>query len=172
VNSRPPIGPPPPYDPECGAALSALPTFPPLTLDDRNESPPVHQMADQRMCSRPDNALGWTALLGESRGGQDVSQDAAPPRATDLTGLPPTVTDGRTADTFRDEDVDFATGICRAGGVVELDLWPGGFHGFDGIAPSAGLSKAGVAARASWLTRLLLPARATGPRSPGSSGTR
>jgi hypothetical protein len=44
-----------------------------------------------------------------------------------------------------------------AGGVAELHVWPGGYHGFDGIVPHAALSKAAVAARKDWLSRLLAP---------------
>jgi acetyl esterase/lipase len=124
-------------------------------LDDRNDSPSVHQMAGLPMWNRQANEVGWTALLGDARGGDDVSPYAAPARATDLSGLPPTFVDVGSADSFRDEDVDYATRIWQAGGVAELHVWPGGFHGFDGIAPHAAVSKAAVAARANWLARLL-----------------
>ena len=126
-------------------------------LDDRNDSPSVHQMAGLPMWNRQANEVGWTALLGDARGGPDVSPYAAPARATDLSGLPPTFVDVGSADTFRDEDVTYVTRIWQAGGVAELHVWPGGYHGFDGIAPSAGISKAAVAARADWLARLLGP---------------
>jgi acetyl esterase/lipase len=124
-------------------------------LDDRNDTPSVHQMAEQPMWNRQANHVGWTALLGDARGGPDVSPYAAPARATDLSGLPPAFVDVGSADTFRDEDVDYATRIWQAGGIAELHVWPGGFHGFDGIAPHAAMSKAAVAARANWLARLL-----------------
>lgn len=124
-------------------------------LDDRNDTPSVHQMADLPMWNRQANEVGWTALLGDARGGPDVSPYAAPARATDLSGLPPAFIDVGSADSFRDEDVDYATRIWRAGGVAELHVWPGGFHGFDGIVPTAGISLAAVAARADWLRRLL-----------------
>jgi acetyl esterase/lipase len=126
-------------------------------LDDRNDTPSVHQMAGLRMWNRSDNELGWTALLGEARGGPDVSPYAAPARADDLAGLPPAFVDVGSADSFRDEDVDYATRIWQAGGVAELHVWPGGFHGFDGMVPDAALSKAAVSARANWLARLLTP---------------
>ena len=58
-------------------------------LDDRNDSPSVHQMAELPMWNRQANEVGWTALLGDARGGADVSPYAAPARATDLSGLPP-----------------------------------------------------------------------------------
>ena len=126
-------------------------------LDDRNDSPSVHQMAGGRMWNRSANEVGWTALLGEARGGPDVSPYAAPSRATDLSGLPPAFIDVGSADSFRSEDVEYAERIWLAGGVAELHVWPGGFHGFGGIAPTAALSKAAVAARADWLRRLLTP---------------
>jgi acetyl esterase/lipase len=128
-------------------------------LDDRNDTPSAHQMAGTRMWNRQANEVGWTALLGDARGGPDVSPYAAPARAADLAGLPPAFVDVGSADTFRDEDVDYATRIWQAGGVAELHVWPGGFHGFDGVAPHAAVSQAAVAARANWLARLL------GPRS-------
>jgi len=126
-------------------------------LDDRNDSPSVHQMANGRMWNRSANEVGWTALLGDARGGPDVSPYAAPARAENLAGLPPAFIDVGSADSFRSEDVDYAERIWQAGGVAELHVWPGGYHGFDGIAPAAGISKAAVAARVEWLRRLLTP---------------
>jgi acetyl esterase/lipase len=124
-------------------------------LDDRNDTPSVHQMAELPIWNRAANEVGWTALLGDARGGPDVSPYAAPARAEDLSGLPPAFIDVGSADTFRDEDVTYASRIWQAGGVAELHVWPGGFHGFDGIAPQAALSRAAVATRVDWLRRLL-----------------
>ncbi len=126
-------------------------------LDDRNDTPSAHQMAELPMWNRQANEVGWTALLGDARGGPDVSPYAAPARAADVSGLPPTFIDVGSADTFRDEDVTFASRIWQAGGIAELHVWPGGYHGFDPIAPNAAISKAAVAARATWLRRLLAP---------------
>ncbi|MET0887759.1 MAG: alpha/beta hydrolase [Mycetocola sp.] len=122
-------------------------------LDDRNNSPSVRQMASLRMWNQSDNEVGWTALLGADRG-EEVSPYAAPARATDLAGLPPTFIDVGSADSFRDEDVSYASRIWAAGGEAELHVWPGGFHGFESIAPQAALSRAAVGARTSWLRRL------------------
>jgi acetyl esterase/lipase len=126
-------------------------------LDDRNDSPSVRQLAGLPMWNRQADEVGWTALLGDARGGADVSPYAAPARASDLSGLPPTFIDVGSADSFRDEDVDYAGRIWLAGGVAELHVWPGGYHGSDGIAPHAALSKAAVAARQDWLRRVLAP---------------
>ena len=137
-----------------GPALAGALLMCPM-LDDRNDSPSVHQMADPPMWNRQANEVGWSALLGDARGGPDVSPYAAPARAEDLSGLPPTFIDVGSADSFRSEDVQYAERIWQAGGVAELHVWPGGYHGSDGIAPRTALSKAAVAARANWLARLV-----------------
>ncbi|MGI5380031.1 alpha/beta hydrolase [Streptomyces sp. CA-251387] len=124
-------------------------------LDDRNDTPSVHQMAGLGVWDRTANETGWTALLGERRGGPDVPAYAAPARAEDLSGLPPAFLDVGSAETFRDEVVAYASRIWQAGGVAELHVWPGGFHGFDGFAPQAVLSQACRGAHLAWLKRLL-----------------
>ncbi|MCD0449784.1 alpha/beta hydrolase [Actinocorallia sp. API 0066] len=124
-------------------------------LDDRNDTPSAVQMAGLGVWDRTSNHAGWTALLGDARGTEDVSPYAAPARATDLANLPPAFVDVGSAETFRDEDVAYATGIWRAGGQAELHVWPGGFHGFDLMAPHTALAREARAARARWLRRLL-----------------
>jgi acetyl esterase/lipase len=124
-------------------------------LDDRNDTPSALQMAGRGAWDRAANELGWTALLGERRGAPEVPAYAAPARAGDLSGLPPAFLDVGSAETFRDEVVAYASRIWRSGGVAELHVWPGGFHGFDSLMPQAALSRAACAARLSWLRRLL-----------------
>ncbi len=124
-------------------------------LDDRNDTPSSWQMTGLGVWDHAANEVGWTALLGDARGGPDVSPYAAPARAADLSGLPPAFIDVGSAETFRDEDVAYATRIWQAGGAAELHVWPGGFHGFAVMAPDAALSRAAVAAQLSWLRRLL-----------------
>ncbi|NUO46292.1 MAG: alpha/beta hydrolase [Streptomyces sp.] len=124
-------------------------------LDDRNDTPSAHQMAGVGVWDRTANETGWTALLGELRGGPDVPAYAAPARAEDLSGLPPAFLDVGSAETFRDEVVAYASRIWQSGGVAELHVWPGGFHGFDGFAPQSALSQGARAAQLRWLRRLL-----------------
>ncbi|GAB2831017.1 alpha/beta hydrolase [Actinocorallia aurea] len=124
-------------------------------LDDRNDTVSARQMAGRGIWDRASNAAGWTALLGDARGTDAVSPYAAPARAADLSGLPPAFIDVGSAETFRDEDVAYAARLWQAGGVAELHVWPGGFHGFDTMAPHAALSRDAKDARARWLTRLL-----------------
>ncbi|MFC7534228.1 alpha/beta hydrolase [Actinoplanes sp. GCM10030250] len=124
-------------------------------IDDRNDTPSAVQMAGRGVWDRTANDTGWTALLGAGRGGPDVSPYAAPARASDLSGLPPAFIDVGSAETFRDEDVAYASRIWQAGGRAELHVWPGGFHGFDMLAPQAAVSQDARAARVRWLRRLL-----------------
>jgi acetyl esterase/lipase len=124
-------------------------------LDDRNDTPSCWQMAGLGVWDRVSNDTGWDALLGDRRHGPDASPYAAPARATDLSGLPPAFIDVGSAETFRDEDVAYATGIWLAGGAAELHVWPGGFHGFDVMAPKAAISQDCKAARLRWLRRVL-----------------
>ncbi|WP_372662656.1 alpha/beta hydrolase [Amycolatopsis kentuckyensis] len=125
-------------------------------LDDRNDSPSARQMRGLGIWDSSSNETGWNALLGDGvRGGPDVSPYAAPARAADLSGLPPTFVDVGSAETFRDEDVAHASRLWQAGCDVELHVWPGGFHGFDVVVPHAVLSQDAIAARAAWLRRQL-----------------
>jgi acetyl esterase/lipase len=126
-------------------------------LDDRNDTPSASQMVGLGVWDQVSNETGWTALLGDARGGPDVSPYAAPARATDLSGLPPTFIDVGSAETFRDEDVAYASRIWQAGGIAELHVWPGGFHGYPGLAPNARISQDTRAAQLRWLRRLLAP---------------
>ncbi len=124
-------------------------------LDDRNETVSSHQIDGKGVWDRGSNATGWDALLGERRGTDQVSVYAAPARATDLSGLPPAFVDVGTAEVFRDEDVAYASTIWACGGVAELHVWPGGFHGFDLMAPQAELSTMMREARTRWVRRIL-----------------
>ncbi|MFE3827933.1 alpha/beta hydrolase [Streptomyces sp. NPDC059092] len=124
-------------------------------LDDRNDTPSSFQMAGQGVWNQAANHIGWTSLLGGSRGGPDVSPYAAPARATDLSGLPPAFIDVGSAETFRDEDVAYASRLWQAGGRAELHVWPGGFHGFETLAPQTALAQEARAAQFRWLARLL-----------------
>jgi acetyl esterase/lipase len=124
-------------------------------LDDRNNTASARQMAGVGSWDRSANATGWRAYLADRAGGPDVPADAAPARASDLGGLPPTFIDVGSAETFRDEAVDYASRIWLAGGMAELHVWPGGTHAFDYLVPEATMSRDARAARMRWLTRLL-----------------
>lgn len=106
-------------------------------IDDRTCVRDPHPTAGEFVWHAHNNRFGWTALLGHAPGGDDVSPYAAPARATDLAGLPPTFLGTGAIDLFTDEDVDYALRLNRAGVPLELHVYPGGFHAFDifGDAP-------------------------------------
>ena len=107
-------------------------------LDDRNDTPSAWQMAGVGVWDRAANDVGWAALLGDARGGPDVSPYAAPARAADLSGLPPAFIDVGSAETFRDEDVAYASRIWQAGGVGRAARVAGRFPRLRGRGPAGG----------------------------------
>lgn len=124
-------------------------------LDDRDETVSTRQIDGEGVWDRGSNITGWSALLGDRRGTDEVSIYAAPARNTDFSNLPPAYIDAGSAEVFRDEDVAYATKLWEAGSQAELHVFAGGFHGFDSFAPHAAVSQAMLAARDSWVNRLL-----------------
>jgi acetyl esterase/lipase len=124
-------------------------------LDDRCDTPSAHQMERVGLWDRVSNLTGWTALLGDRRGTENVSCYAAPARAADLSGLPPLLVDIGSVESLRDEAVDYVTRVWQAGGEAELHVWAGAFHSFDEWVPQAIVSRAAQDARIAWLRRLL-----------------
>lgn len=122
-------------------------------LDDRNDSVSARQMTGIGAWDRTANETGWSAYLGTDR--IEVPIYAAPGRATDLAGLPPTFIDVGSAETFRDENIAYAERLWHAGGDAELHVWAGGAHGFDALAPAAAITDHALAARRHWVARLL-----------------
>jgi acetyl esterase/lipase len=121
-----------------------------LLARDRNEIPIcfqnlVYPMLDDRtaalvrtnphtghhLWTHESNRFGWTALLGAAPGAVGVSPYAAPARAVDLRGLPPTLITVGALDLFLEEDIDYATRLMQAGVPTELHVYPGAYHGFD-----------------------------------------
>ena len=66
---------------------------------------------------------------------------AAPGRATDLRGLPPTYIMTAELDPLRDDGLRYASRLLDAGVSVELHNYAGAFHGFD-LFPTAVSSRA------------------------------
>ena len=124
-------------------------------LDDRDATVSTRQIDGVGVWDRGSNVTGWTALLGNRKGTDQVSIYAAPARAMDLAGLPPAFIDCGSAEVFRDEDIAYASRLWEAGVQAELHVWAGGFHGFDEFAPHAAVAQAMLAARDNWVSRLL-----------------
>jgi acetyl esterase/lipase len=124
-------------------------------IDDRNDSDSAHEFTGVGIWDRNANMTGWNAYLGDRRGTGNVSMYAAPVRAKDLAGLPPAYIDVGSTETFRDEGVQYAQNMWRDGTQCELHVWPGAYHGFEGLNPGAQLSIMARKARSDWLRRVL-----------------
>lgn len=104
---------------------------------------------------REANLLAWSCLLGEDLAfSPEASGYAAPTHAADVSHLAPAFIEVGEAEMFRDEDTQYALRIWATGGQAELHVWGGGAHGFDMYMPDAEISRAALAARASWLRRI------------------
>ncbi|MFE2217020.1 alpha/beta hydrolase [Streptomyces canus] len=124
-------------------------------LDDRFETHSSRMVDREGIWDRHSNLYAWTSLLGERRGGPDVSQYAAPARAEDLSRLPRTYIDTGSAEGFRDEILIYAGRLSEAGVSVVFHMWGGGFHGFDMTADHAAVSRASSATREEFIRRAL-----------------
>jgi len=123
-------------------------------LDHRNDTISARQFAGFGQWDQESNAAGWSAYLGPAFP-HETAPYASPALATDLSGMPPTFIDVGSAETFRDEDVTFASSLWAAGVQAQLAVWPGGVHGFDRVAPDTKLARIAVAVRNEWLTRIV-----------------
>lgn len=126
-------------------------------LDDRSATPSSHAITDSRVWNRAANLRGWRAYLGGEPGGATTPPYAAAARAADLAGLPPAYLAVGTADLFVDEDIAYAQRLIAAGVPTELHVYPGAFHGSEGLIPAAALSRRMVADRDAALVRALRP---------------
>ena len=106
-------------------------------IDDRNETASSREITDVGIWDRKANIEAWDWYLG----GKKADKYAAPARAIDLSGLPPTFIDVGELDLFRDEDIEFAKRLLQAGVTTELHVYPGAYHASESFAPEAELSK-------------------------------
>ncbi|MFI7275992.1 alpha/beta hydrolase [Streptomyces sp. NPDC049879] len=107
-------------------------------LDDRLATPSAVRFTDTPVWHRRNAQLSWDAYLGRGvPGTPGVPAYAAPARATELRGLPPTFIAVMEFDPLRDEGVAFAAALQAAGVPVELRRYPGTFHGSAAVTHSA-----------------------------------
>jgi acetyl esterase/lipase len=126
-------------------------------LDDRLITSSMTRFVDTPVWNRPRAEVSWAAYLGEGKPGTaDVPIYAAPARATDLSGLPPTYVSVMHFDPLRDEGIAYAVTMLESGGTVELHLFPGTFHGSSMAAHSL-VAQREHAEQLAVLRRALLP---------------
>ena len=73
----------------------------------------------------------WRYYLGTDAG----SPVAVPARRNRLRRQPPALVTCAEIDPFRDEAIDYAQQLLRAGVSTELHVFPGTCHGFDSLLP-------------------------------------
>lgn len=122
-------------------------------LDDRTVVPDP-QLEGLATWSWDMNWTAWHALLGELAGTDDVPPVAVPARAGDLSDLAPAYLEVGELDILREETVEYARRLARAGVSAELHVRPGVVHGFDRFAPDAAVSRLSLADRRRVLTDL------------------
>jgi acetyl esterase/lipase len=126
-----------------------MPLYP--MIDDRNETPSSYEIMDLGIWDREGNVEAWQWYLG----GKPADDYAAPARAENLAGLPPTFIDVGELDLFRDEDIQFAARLIQAGVPTELHVYPGAYHASEVFAPEAALSQSILSRRTEALLRAL-----------------
>ena len=107
-------------------------------LDDRtgSEGHPGDPLTGEFVWTRERNQLGWSYYLGDSA----PIAPCVPARADSLEGLPPTWLSTGALDLFRDENIEYAQRLLKAGVATELILYPGACHGFQ-LAEDASVTK-------------------------------
>jgi acetyl esterase/lipase len=98
-------------------------------LDDRQTTWSARNHTDTPWANRAKVTDMWRQYLGSA----PATPYAAPMRAADLSGLPPAYLATAEFCPNRDEGIDYASRLLRAGVSVELHQWPGTFHGSQAI---------------------------------------
>lgn len=142
-------------------------------LDDRTGSTldPGHALG-RFLWTREDNRRGWTALLGVPAGSDAVPAAAVPMRETNLSSLPPTYIAVGALDLFATESARYAQKLKAAGVATEFQLFPGAFHGFEFIVPSARVSRQAKAALMGYMNRRFNESEATSSPVAGAATER
>jgi acetyl esterase/lipase len=122
---------------DTGVALARQILIYPM-LDDRNTEPDPY-IAPTATWSYDMNYTGWQALLGDAIGTDGVSPVAAPARLEDFAGLAPAYIEVGSLDVFRDESIDYAQRLLKAGVDAELRVHLGSPHGHDWMTLGAPL---------------------------------
>ena len=118
-------------------------------LDDRMATASM-TFVDTPLFDGPAAARMWSTYLDANR--SSTSPYAAPARADDLRGLPPTYLATGEFDPLRDEGIAYAVRLLAADVSVELHNFAGTFHTFD-VFPTA-ISTRAANEQIEWLRRI------------------
>lgn len=107
-------------------------------LDDRTRIGEDHPLNEYLTWTNKKNEIGWQAYLGgagaRTVSSPDASVYAAPARAEDLSGLPPTYLDVGGLDLFKDEVNAFGAKLLAGKVDVEFHLYPGVPHAWEWLS--------------------------------------
>lgn len=146
-----------------------MPIYP--MIDDRNDTESAKDN-DGPVWDSVTNEVGWKLYLGDLWGTEDVPPYAAPARATNYGGLPPTYTFVGGLEPFRDETITYIENLKAAGIPADIDVYEGCFHGFD-VAWNADVSKRAHRRLIEWfgyaVREYRAPQRGAGSDRPTSS---
>ena len=98
-------------------------------LDDRETA------SEAEFCTSPAFDSEAADLMWRYYLGSDAGSAAVPARRDRLDGLPTALITCAEIDPFRDEAVDYALQLLRAGVSTELHVFPSTCHGFDSLLP-------------------------------------
>jgi len=110
-------------------------------LDDRMATASSRGITWPKVWNRATNVIAWNAYLGSGHESREVPYYAAPARAPELRGLPPTFIAVGALDVFAGEDIRYAQRLLEADVPTELHVYPGAAHAFDVHVPGAALSR-------------------------------
>ena len=110
-------------------------------IDDRNNSESAMDN-NAPIFNQHSSEIAWKLYLGDLWGTEDVPYHAAPARATDYSGLPPTYTYVGAIDPFCSETIEYVENLKQAGVAAEIDVYEGAYHGFEAVKNSDVAKKA------------------------------
>jgi acetyl esterase/lipase len=127
------------YARDCGSVRIAfqMPLYP--MLDDRPTA--SSRDNDAPMWNTKSNALAWKLYLDGLFGTNEVPAYAAPARATDYSGLPPTCTFVGSIEPFHDETCAYIENLRNSGIETRFQVFDGCFHSFDFVAGKTAIAK-------------------------------
>lgn len=112
-------------------------------LDDRIVNmKSMPELADFVTWSIEDNITGWDAYLEAGHEFKNyIAPPAAPARLENVKGLAPLYLDVPALDILRNEGIEYAARLAKAGVEVELHVYPGVPHSFEAFCPQTGLAR-------------------------------
>lgn len=143
---------------ESGTHPAAQWLFAPM-LDDRTAAQTELDTIDHPVWNNVSNRYGWASYLGHTPGISDVPAYSVPARRENLNGLPPTWLYSGDIELFHDEIQEYASRLKDHGVETQLEIVPGGAHGFENWAHSTELAQSLLRKSWHWLGEQLNTAR-------------